>query len=69
MESHAQSIQRLDMNEESINNEITNLNVKVDALHDLIAKLVEVCEKLNKRLDQHNEAIRLTKDLIALTIK
>lgn len=69
MESHAQSIQRLDMNEESINNEITNLNVKVDALHDLTAKLVEVCEKLNKRLDQHNEAIRLTKDLIALTIK
>lgn len=69
MESHAQSIQGPNMSEESIKNEITNLNVRVDALHDLTARLVEVCEKLSKRLDQHNEAIRLTKDLIALTIK
>lgn len=57
------------MSEESIKCEITKINVRIDALHALTAKLVEVCEKLNQRLDRHNEAIKLTKDLITLTIE
>jgi len=55
------------MSEESIKYEIAQLNVRVDQLHDLTAKLVEVCEKLNQRLDNQAEAIKLTKDLIILT--
>ena len=67
MESHAKSIQGSNMSEESIKYEIAQLNVRGDQLHDLTAKLVEVCEKLNQRLDNQAEAIKLTKDLIILT--
>ena len=67
MESHAQSIQGPNMNEELINDRIVLLKMRVDALQDLVERLVTTCEKLNQRLNNQAEAIRLTKDLVILT--
>lgn len=67
MESHAKSIQGPTMNEELINDRIVLLKMRVDALQDLVERLVTTCEKLNQRLDNQAEAIKLTKDLIILT--
>ncbi len=67
MESHAKSIQGPTMNEELINDRIVLLKMRVDALQDLVERLVTTYEKLNQRLDNQAEAIKLTKDLIILT--
>ena len=67
MEPYAKSIQGPNMSEELINDRIVLLKMRVDALQDLVERLVTTCEKLNQRLDNQAEAIKLTKDLIILT--